>query len=364
MLSKLLPSKAIDFPLFAIAPFFFWGTAMVAMKGVMPHTEPFFMAGWRILPAGVLVLLAAVLAKRTQPVGWKAWMWILLFAVVDGACFQGFLAMGLQKTGAGLGSVTIDSQPLIVAVLCRFLFGETIGLWGWLGLTVGICGISLIGLPTPWIENIWQGNFHNIAWETFTEHGQWLMLLAALSMALGTVLIRGVCRHADPVVATGWHMVFGGIPLFWLSWQTESQPWLDLTVGDWMALGYATVFGSAVAYGLFFFYASRRNLTSLSALTFLTPVFALLFARLFLAETLTLWQQIGVGSTLVSIYLINQRHAIARYMDTFGIWRIWRSWRWNHTHPTGNSVEPDSADKEATATSETTKVATSSLRDR
>lgn len=337
---------------------------MVAMKGVMPHTEPFFMAGWRILPAGVLVLLAAVLAKRAQPVGWKAWMWILLFAVVDGACFQGFLAMGLQKTGAGLGSVTIDSQPLIVAILCRFLFGETIGWWGWLGLTIGIFGISLIGLPTPWIENIWQGNFHNIAWETFTEHGQWLMLLAALSMALGTVLIRGVCRHVDPVVATGWHMVFGGIPLFWLSWQTESQPWLDLTFGDWMALGYATVFGSAIAYGLFFFYASRRNLTSLSALTFLTPVFALLFARLFLAETLTLWQQIGVGSTLVSIYLINQRHAIARYIDSFGIWQIWKSWRWNHTHPTGHSVEPDSADKEATATSKTTKVATSSWRDR
>ncbi|WP_084639428.1 DMT family transporter [Geitlerinema sp. PCC 9228] len=356
MLSKLFPAKAIDFPFLAIAPFFFWGTAMVAMKGVMPHTEPFFLAGWRILPAGILVLLAAALAGRQQPVGWKAWLWIALFALVDGACFQGFLAWGLQNTGAGLGSVTIDSQPLMVAVLSRWLFGEIIGGWGWLGLSIGIVGISLIGLPTPWIESIARGNLDGIAWEALAEHGQWLMLLAAVSMALGTVLIRGVCRHADPVVATGWHMVLGGMPLFWLSWQTESQPWVDLTAGDWISLGYATVFGSAVAYGLFFFYASRRNLTSLSALTFLTPVFALLFARLFLAETLTLWQQIGVGSTLVSIYLINQRQAIASY--------FWRFWRWFRTTPPGNSVAPDAVEKEAEATSSTARVASNHLRDR
>ncbi len=37
------------------------------------------------------------------------------------------------------------------------------------------------------------------------------MLLAALSMAVGTVMIRIVCRHADPVAATGWHMILGGL---------------------------------------------------------------------------------------------------------------------------------------------------------
>ncbi len=34
----ILPWK----PLLLIAPFFFWGTAMVAMKGVIPHTTPIF----------------------------------------------------------------------------------------------------------------------------------------------------------------------------------------------------------------------------------------------------------------------------------------------------------------------------------
>jgi len=71
------------------------------------------------------------------------------------------------------------------------------------------------------------------------------------------------------------------------------------------------VFGSAIAYGLFFYFASNGSLTSLSSLTFLTPIFALLFGNLFLGEVLNPLQSMGVGLTLVSIYLINQRDTLA-----------------------------------------------------
>ena len=70
------------------------------------------------------------------------------------------------------------------------------------------------------------------------------------------------------------------------------------------------MFGSAIAYGLFFYFASKGNLTSLSSLTFLTPVFALMFGNFFLAEELELFQWGGVALTLVSIYLINQRSVL------------------------------------------------------
>jgi len=303
-------------PLLLIAPFFLWGTAMVAMKGVMLHTTPWFLAGVRLVPAGLLVLLAAKWMGRSQPSSWRAWAWIGAFAVVDGTLFQGFLAQGLARTGAGLGSVMIDSQPLAVALLALVLFGERIGLWGWLGLALGVAGISLLGLPDPWIVALFHGKLagvlpagENLVQQLF-ESGEWLMLLAALSMAAGTVMIPMVSRHVDPVVATGWHMVIGGLPLFGLSAIAEEQQWQALTGFDWLALTYATVFGSAIAYGLFFYFASQGNLTSLSALTFLTPVFALLFGNLFLAEVLSPIQWGGVGLTLVSIYLINQRDVL------------------------------------------------------
>jgi len=303
--------------LLLIAPFFLWGTAMVAMKAVMPDTTPLFLAGVRLVPAGVLVLMAAALMGKPQPRGWAAWLWIALFALIDAALFQGFLTEGLVRTGAGLGSVMIDSQPLAVAILSLWLFGEKIGLWGWLGLAIGVLGISLIGLPDQWFYFLQQGTITD--WGNFQQlqSGEWLMLLAALSMAVGTVIIRFVCRYVDPLTATGWHMILGGLPLFALSARVESQQWVELDLTEWMALGYATVFGSAIAYGLFFYFASSGSLTSLSSLTFLTPVFALLFGNLFLSEVLSPQQWIGVSLTLISIYLINQRETLANAMQKF-----------------------------------------------
>ncbi|HHP7229998.1 MAG TPA: DMT family transporter [Xenococcaceae cyanobacterium] len=312
-----LSFKKISFsltPLIFIAPFFFWGTAMVAMKGVISDTTPFFMAGVRLVPAGVLVLIVASLLNRPQPQTWKAWFWIILFAIADGAMFQGFLAAGLMRTKAGLGSVMIDSQPLAVALLSSWLFGEVIGIFGFLGLIIGIFGIGLIGLPDRWIYSVFQGDLVaiNFDWLGLFDNGEWLMLLASLSMAGGTILIRYVSRHCDPIVATGWHMVLGGIPLFIISWWQESEQWRNIDFYGWLALAYATVLGSALAYGIFFYLASKGNLTSLSALTFLTPVFALLFGNLILSEILSPLQSVGVCLTLISIYLINQREQLAQ----------------------------------------------------
>lgn len=309
--------------LLLIAPFFLWGTAMVAMKGVIPHTTPLFMAGVRLVPAGVLILIVGAFMGRHQPKEWLAWLWIGLFAVVDGTLFQGFLAEGLARTTAGLGSVMIDSQPLAVALLSWWLFQERIGLWGWLGLALGVIGISLIGLPQEWIwhfihsgvvTNSTNNNLFDNSLPLFAS-GEWLMLLAALSMALGTILIRFVSKYTDPVIATGWHMILGGIPLWGISSFLEVDQWQNILPADWVALTYATVLGSAIAYGLFFYFASTGNLTSLSSLTFLTPVFALIFGHILLGEVLTGIQWIGVMITLISIYLINQRENLPGQED-------------------------------------------------
>lgn len=309
-LSRSLPSW------FLIAPFFFWGTAMVAMKGTLAHTTPFLVATVRLLPAGLILLIVTIVLGRSQPQSKTAWAWIIGFALVDGTLFQGFLAQGLSHTSAGLGSVMIDSQPLAVALLAFWLFGERLRLWGWLGLGSGLIGITLLGIPQPWFDQFEQGKlpFSQIMdpafWDGVADNGQLWMLAAALAMAIGTVMSRWVSQQVDPIVATGWHMILGAIPLGWLSWSQEGFPWQQLTPTDYVALAYTTVFGSALAYGLFFYFAAQGNLTSLSSLTFLTPIFALIFGAGFLGESLTPIQVIGVLITLLSIYLVNQREQL------------------------------------------------------
>lgn len=65
---------------------------------------------------------------------------------------QGFLAEGLQRTSAGLGSVIIDSQPLTVALLASLLFGERLGALGFVGLGLGVLGLCLLEVPVDVLQ--------------------------------------------------------------------------------------------------------------------------------------------------------------------------------------------------------------------
>ena len=199
-------------PVAMLLPFALWGTAMAAMKPLLEGASPLLLALFRLLPAGALVVLAAVVLKRSVRVAAADWPWLVAFAFVDGSLFQGLLAKGLGQTGAGLGSVLIDSQPLLVALLARSLFGEAINPVGWIGLLVGLLGIVCLGLPAPLLEHWWLEGPSVLDLRPW-NHGELWMLGAAAAMAAGTVLCRYASRHSDPVAITGWHMILGSGPL-------------------------------------------------------------------------------------------------------------------------------------------------------
>ncbi|TYH94703.1 hypothetical protein ES332_A12G057600v1 [Gossypium tomentosum] len=284
-----------------VSPFFFWGTAMVAMKEVLPKAGPFFVASFRLIPAGLLLVAFANSKGKPLPSGLTAWLSIALFALVDAACFQGFLAQGLQRTSAGLGSVIIDSQPLTVAVLASFLFNESIGLVGAAGLVLGVVGL-LLEVPALALDD---SNF------SLWGSGEWWMLLAAQSMAVGTVMVRWVSKYSDPIMATGWHMIIGGLPLLGISILNHdpvfSGSFQELSASDLLALFYTSIFGSAISYGVFFYSATKGSLTKLSSLTFLTPMFASIFGFLYFGETFSPVQLVGAIVTIVAIYMVNFR---------------------------------------------------------
>ncbi|KAB1997945.1 hypothetical protein ERO13_D12G051700v2 [Gossypium hirsutum] len=285
-----------------VSPFFFWGTAMVAMKEVLPKAGPFFVASFRLIPAGLLLVAFANSKGKPLPSGLTAWLSIALFALVDAACFQGFLAQGLQRTSAGLGSVIIDSQPLTVAVLASFLFNESIGLVGASGLVLGVVGLLLLEVPALSLDD---SNF------SLWGSGEWWMLLAAQSMAVGTVMVRWVSKYSDPIMATGWHMIIGGLPLLGISILNHdpvfSGSFQELSASDLLALFYTSIFGSAISYGVFFYSATKGSLTKLSSLTFLTPMFASIFGFLYFGETFSPLQLVGAIVTIVAIYMVNFR---------------------------------------------------------
>jgi len=339
--SSPTPLDSLLSTLLLISPFFFWGSSMTAMKLLEPHTTPLFVAAVRLLPAGAVLVAWAKSKNRPIPKGLAAWAPIAVFALIDGAMFQGFLAEGLRRTSAGLGSVIIDSQPLTVAALSSLFYGETLSAMGVLGLGVGVAGLCLLELPPERIVDALPalgpvllaggsgsggggGGVVEAATAVATtaaasstsssiwDSGEFWMLLAAQSMAAGTLLVPWVSKRADPVMATGFHMILGGVPLLALALAGDEGALLSsklsgITPSDLALLAYVSLLGSAASYGVFFYNASAGNLTRLSSLTFLTPGFAVATGFVFLGETLTPLQLVGAGVTLAAVALISTK---------------------------------------------------------
>lgn len=308
-------SQLVDTALL-ISPFFFWGTSMVAMKTLgMP---PMFMAAWRCLPAGAVLLLWASAKGEKGPSSAVGWLAVLLFGLIDGACFQGFLAEGLQRTSAGLGSVIIDSQPLSVALASSLLFGETLGLGGIFGLILGVSGLVLLEgqgvdggiIDTTATVSTVMTTVAPDAGGAFYISGEAFMFLAAQSMAVGTLMVRWVGKYCDPVAATGLHLIIGGLPLATLAIADPGTNLPDMlahvSTTDTLLLLYVSLFGSAASYGVFFYLATvKGSLTRLSSLTFLTPMFAAAGGYFLLGETLTPIQLMGAFVTLLGVTALN-----------------------------------------------------------
>ncbi len=293
--------------LLMILPFVLWGTAMTAMAPLVMTGGPILVACLRLLPAGIVVIASVPLLGRSLAIDSADRGWFLLFTLIDALLFQICLARGLEGTGAGLGSVLIDSQPLMVALLARWIFSESINPVGWLGLVLGLGGIVCLGVPQPLLQHWWLLG-ESVSFHSGWQAGTGWMLVAAIAMAIGTVLSRYACRHSDPVAVTGWHMLLGGLPL--LVWHGIDEafpfipPWSALA---WTQMAYASLMGSALAYALFFWFASREDLTGFTTLGFLTPVFALASGGLLLQERLKTLQWFAVVLVLLSVVLVSQR---------------------------------------------------------
>lgn len=290
-----------------VLPFALWGSSMVAMKLVLGHVDPWTVACLRILPAALAMVLLLPMGGVSLVVAREDWGWLALFSLVDVSCAQGLLSAGLQTTGAGLGSVLIDTQPLLVALLARQVFGEAVNPVGWLGLLTGLGGVACLGLPEPLLQNLWlQGPaLGGLSW----NGGVALLLGSAMAMACGAVLCRFAARQSHVLSVTAWHLLLGGLPLLGISaWQGPALQ--TLLPRDWWLMAYASGGGTALGYGLFFWFVTRRELTGFTALTFLTPVFALACGWLVQHEHLETTQWIGVLLALVAVTLITRRQQL------------------------------------------------------
>lgn len=262
-----------------------------------PHLS--FAALRAVLAGGALLMLAGLLC-RSPPRSRRTWAHLSLIGL--GATTFGFLGMvhAAEFVSPGVATVIANSQPIMAALLAYFVLNERLGLHAKLGLFLGFLGVLLIALP-GFLTGSADGYLVGIAY----------IVLAATGITVSNILIKRLSGTTDPLVAMGWQLVLGSIPLGAVAWATEDQASIVWSVEFVFSLLSLSLLGTALAYWLWCSVLARVELSRANVWTFLVPFFGLAIGVVLYGERLNWLTIAGIGATLLGIVLVNWTRAAA-----------------------------------------------------
>jgi drug/metabolite transporter (DMT)-like permease len=275
----------------------FWGFQQVLAKATMEFAPPVFQSMVRAVGATLLLAL------------WCRWRGIALI-VRDGTLGWGLLAgvlfsfefvciyLGLQLTGASRVTVFLYTSPFwVAALLPLFVRSERLNRLQWLGLSSAFAAV---------VFALWGGLKNS----GHSQLGDALALLAGASWGLTTVVIRST-RLAQVSAER--------LLMYQIASSAVLLPIVSLLLGErwpapaswsgfvWVSLMLQTVVGAFASYLVWMWMLTRYPAAKMSAFVFLTPVFALIIAALWLGEPVTTSMLIALALVALGMVLVNRR---------------------------------------------------------
>lgn len=264
---------------------FLWALCFPLITVGLTVAPPLTLATLRAAVAGLALLVPAIVLRRPWPRGRH--VWLTLAGAGVSLTTMGFTGMFLagEAVSPGLATVLANVQPLLAAVLAFFVLGERLGSRRRIGLFLGFSGILLVAVPGFALDSA-NSNPLGLAY----------IGLGALGVAAGNVLLKRVAGTVDLLMASGWQLLLGSIPLAIAANLAEAPQqivWSPLLLLVLLALA---VPGTAVTAALWYSLLHRSELNRLNTFTFLTPAFALLIGALFFGERL---QELEIGGMVL-----------------------------------------------------------------
>ena len=282
-------------PLLALAVLsLIWGYTWVVAKQALTYAPPFAFAAARCAGGAVALFLALRLLGR--PLRLAAPGKTLAIALVQVSAFMALQTWALVEGGPGKTAVLIFTMPIWTLLMAWPLLGERIRGPQWLAAASTLAGLLLIIAP----------------WDLHTSLlSKCLGLLAALSWAVGTVLIKRLrARHeVDLLSLTAWQLLLGAVPLVVLAVVVPERPtaWGLPYVG---ILTFTSVASTAFGWWLWGYILHRVPAWEASLSVLGTPVVAISASRLLLGEEFRISEVSGIvliGSGLALLSLLGWR---------------------------------------------------------
>lgn len=276
-----------------------WGASFLFMRMGASEFGPLPTAGLRVTLA-TLFLWPILLRQGHWPALRQHWRPIMLAGIINSAIPFALFSWAVLHIATGLSSILNATVPLFGALIAWVWLGDRIGRLRWLGLALGFLGVALLAWRAP------AGTGFK------TDQAHWAIgacLLASAFYGLAASFARTHLAGIPPLAtATGSQLgaALGlALPTLWL-WPAQMPG-----PRAWAAIVAMAVLCTGIAYILYFRLIAHAGPSRALAVTFLTPVFAVLYGALFLQERITLWMlgcaAVIVTGTLLSTGLVRTR---------------------------------------------------------
>jgi drug/metabolite transporter (DMT)-like permease len=292
-----MDSRYRNLGLFLLTAVLFGGT-FAAIKSGLAVIPPIFFAALRFDIGGVvLIAYAAVQIDNWLPDTREDWSAILAGASLFIVANNVFLFLGQQFTTSAIAAVMYSFSPVLTPVFALVLLENERLTWpGIVGILTGFVGIAIIAHPDP--GNLLTGDVI----------GMGLVLLAAMSVALGGVLVRRADPPMSSVGMTAWSMLIGAVVIHVLSAALgETVSYAQWTSTTLLALAYIGIFATAVAYTTYFQLLDQIGPIKVSLNTYVVPIVAAVIGWTLLGEPITLSMVIGFAFIFTGFVLLERQ---------------------------------------------------------
>lgn len=269
-----------------------WGISWPIYKIALQYTPPLLFAGMRTLFGGLLLALF-LFGKRDQ-IRWKQnWPVYLISSLFNVFLFYGLQTVGLIYMPAGLFSVIVYLQPVLVGIFAWLWLGEPMTALKIGGLVVGFLGVATVS----------AGGFSGHV----AVLGVILALLTAVGWAVGTVYVKKVGGRVHSIWLVAFQCMIGGLALTAAGSYTEDWSSIVWNVPYAVGLIFGIIIGISASWVVYFALVRSGDASRVASYTFLVPLISVFSGTLFLKEPFTAYLVIGLVLIGISIYFVNRK---------------------------------------------------------
>jgi drug/metabolite transporter (DMT)-like permease len=262
-----------------------WGFSWPTIKIVLVEIPPLTFRAICLVAGGAGVLVLARISGQSLSVPARHWGRLVALSASNIVAWNIFLIYGIALLPSGRAALLAYTMPLWSAVLSVWLLDERLTARRGASLLLGMGGVvTLLGT--------------DLAEMTRAVDGVVLMLAAAVSWALGVVLLKRFALPIPTASLTGWMMLVGGAPIATGAAILERGRLRPVTTIAGLGLLYSVVIGF-----MFCYWAWNRlvlmvpvAVSSVSALAI--PVVGILSSMWLLHESLG-WDEVAAGAFIL-----------------------------------------------------------------